>query len=116
MPDFGGGYAMNGQTARAMASRQDAAADTRASAEEAGYVELDGAQKDADCTLVSGGVSSDKGCCNLWNSVQGAQIFSCGTCTKIKGQNASPQQSDEASSGDSASRPIATQETQPVAR
>jgi hypothetical protein len=54
-------------------------------AEQAGYMELEGAQKDADCSIVEveGGVSSDKGCSNLFQPVEGATVFSCGTCVFV---------------------------------
>jgi hypothetical protein len=49
----------------------------------AGYMELDGATKDADCSKVEveGGVSSALGCCNEFQPQPGTQQFSCGTCT-----------------------------------
>lgn len=84
MPDLGGGYSMNPQLAKAAANQTAQAGDTRATPEEAGYMELDGAQKDADCSLVSGGVSSARGCCNLFDPVQAADGFRCGACTKVK--------------------------------
>lgn len=95
MPDFGGGYSMNPQTARANVSRQDAAGDQRQSGDQAGYMELDGATKDADCTIVNveGGVSKDNGCCNLFSPAEGAQSFTCGTCDKVKDAS-QPAQSD----------------------
>lgn len=98
MPDLGGGYQMNPQQAKLAARNagvdpdadQDQdnpadAADSRATAEEAGYMELGGAQKDSDCATVNvpGGVSSQGGCCNLWDRAPQAASFSCGTCTKI---------------------------------
>jgi len=48
----------------------------------AGYMELQGAQKDADCKVVEvqGGISSKLGCCNNFDPQDGAQVFSCGTC------------------------------------
>ncbi len=51
--------------------------------DQAGYMELDGAVKDADCSKVQvdGGVSSDLGCCNEYNPQEGSQEFRCGTCT-----------------------------------
>ena len=55
----------------------------RISEREAGYLELRGAQKDAQCEIVDvpGGVSKDLGCCNLFKvENQDTQIFSCGTC------------------------------------
>lgn len=48
------------------------------------YMELPAAQKDAECTVVEveGGVSMQKGCCNLWEGIAGESpaTFSCGTC------------------------------------
>jgi hypothetical protein len=58
-------------------------ADTRLSAEEAGYMELAGAKKDADChkVKVSGGVSLELGCCNKFQPESDkVSKFSCGTC------------------------------------
>lgn len=79
-------YGMNPQVAQQKASDASAAGDLRASAEEAGYLELEGAQKDADCQIVNvpGGISTEGGCCNLWDTVPKADAFKCGTCTKIK--------------------------------
>lgn len=53
----------------------------------AGYMELEGAQKDADCDLVQveGGVSSELGCCNEFDPQQGAKEFECGTCSHVIG-------------------------------
>lgn len=64
--------------------------DSRVSAEQAGYMELDDAQKDADCETVNvpGGVSSDRGCCNLFDPNQGVQAFNCGNCEHVKEQSA----------------------------
>lgn len=54
----------------------------RVSAETAGYMELDGAQKTGDCDLVDvpGGVSEERGCCNLFDPRPGASEFECGQC------------------------------------
>jgi hypothetical protein len=59
----------------------------RVSPQAAGYMELDGAQKDGDCDLVAapGGVSGEMGCCNLFEPQSGAQQFSCGTCEHFSG-------------------------------
>jgi len=56
-------------------------------AEQAGYMELEGAQKDADCQIVQvdGGVSSELGCCNEFQPQEGTQVFSCGTCSFVTG-------------------------------
>jgi hypothetical protein len=58
---------------------------TRVSAEQAGYMELEGAKKDSDCEVVEveGGVSSKLGCCNLFDPEDGVKLFSCGTCDKL---------------------------------
>ena len=55
------------------------------SAEQAGYMELDGAKKDRDCEVVrvSGGVSSQLGCCNLFDPEPGVKQFRCGTCEHV---------------------------------
>lgn len=52
----------------------------------AGYMELDGAQKDADCQIVDvqGGVSQQLGCCNEFQPQDGAQEFRCGTCMYVE--------------------------------
>jgi hypothetical protein len=54
----------------------------KVSAESVDYMELQGAQKDADCdhVAVKGGVSSQLGCCNDFSPERGAQDFCCGTC------------------------------------
>jgi len=70
-------------------------------AEQAGYMELEGAQKDADCQIVAvpGGVSSDLGCCNEFQPQEGTQVFSCGTCTFVTGgQQEQGQDSDKVTS------------------
>jgi rubrerythrin len=56
--------------------------DAKIDAAAAGYVELDGATKDADCSIVAiaGGVSKELGCCNLFKGVDGADEFKCGEC------------------------------------
>jgi hypothetical protein len=48
----------------------------------AGYMELEGAEKDGGCKIVaiSNGISKELGCCNLFHPVDGAKKFSCGTC------------------------------------
>ena len=62
---------------------------TRISEQEAGYLELPGAKKDADCNVVEveGGVSSERGCCNSfkWAS-QNVEYFRCGECKYLSGQ------------------------------
>jgi hypothetical protein len=54
----------------------------KVSAKSVDYMELKGAVKDADCehVEVSGGVSSDLGCCNDFDPDRGAKEFKCGTC------------------------------------
>lgn len=52
-------------------------------AEEAGYMELPGAVKDAGCEIVDvpGGVSKQLGCCNEFkHSPAAVKQFRCGTC------------------------------------
>lgn len=59
----------------------------RLSADAAGYMELAGAKKDADCekVQVSGGVSQMLGCCNKFEpDSASAKKFSCGTCEYVK--------------------------------
>jgi hypothetical protein len=59
----------------------------RVSAKDAGYMELPGAQKDADCKKVEvqGGVSRNLGCCNLFQLGENrTKRFSCGTCEYVK--------------------------------
>lgn len=59
----------------------------RISAEDADYMELPGAMKDADCSKVEvdGGVSSELGCCNYFELAKNAnKKFSCGTCTYLR--------------------------------
>jgi hypothetical protein len=61
----------------------------RITAQEAGYLELPGAVKDADCEVVEvdGGVSSERGCCNSfgWKSAD-VEYFRCGECKYLAGQ------------------------------
>jgi hypothetical protein len=86
MPEVNGQYAMNPQVAQA---KGDQAGDGRTDGESAGYVELPGAKKDADCTSVNvqGGISSAGGRCEQFQAAPDAQGFSCGSCTMIqKGQ------------------------------
>lgn len=56
--------------------------ETRISEQEAGYLELPGAVKDADCNVVEveGGVSSDRGCCNSFGIQPQSDSFKCGDC------------------------------------
>jgi broad specificity phosphatase PhoE len=63
---------------------------SRYTAREAGYLELEGAKKDNDCTIVEveGGVSSKRGCCNGFRPVPKADNFRCGECTFLAGEPA----------------------------
>ncbi|MGH9483082.1 MAG: hypothetical protein ACRD1L_13420 [Terriglobales bacterium] len=66
----------------------------------AGYMELAGAHKDGDCGLVQvrGGVSGERGCCNLFDPSAGAQAFECSTCEHFEGggQAAAPAAAEAA--------------------
>jgi hypothetical protein len=58
----------------------------RISAKSAGYMELAGAVKDADCEKVEvkGGVSSALGCCNKFEpQTDEVKKFSCGGCEYV---------------------------------
>lgn len=57
----------------------------KVNADAAGYMELEGAVKDASCELVDvpKGVSSERGCCNLFDPKKGVERFSCGTCEYV---------------------------------
>ena len=55
----------------------------RISQKQAGYMELDGARKDAECRIVNvpDGVSKQLGCCNLFDPESKAvKQFRCGNC------------------------------------
>lgn len=58
----------------------------RLTAAQAGYMELDGAEKDADCEIVyvEGGISKELGCCNFYQpqSMKTKQ-FKCGACQHV---------------------------------
>jgi len=57
--------------------------DARLTAAQAGYMELHGAVKDADCekVRVEGGISSELGCCDEFSpETKETKKFSCGTC------------------------------------
>jgi len=57
------------------------------SSHQAGYMELDGATKDADCERVDvhGGVSKQLGCCNLFEHEDSRpKQFRCGTCEYVR--------------------------------
>lgn len=59
----------------------------KVSEQQAGYMELPGAIKDASCEIVDvkGGVSSKLGCCNLFEHEKSAEkLFSCGTCEYVR--------------------------------
>ena len=68
---------------------------TRITAEQAGYLELPGAVKDADCEVVEvdGGVSSERGCCNsyAWRSGN-PKGFSCGQCKYLEDADEQPEE------------------------
>lgn len=68
---------------------------TRITAEQAGYLELPDAVKDADCEIVEveGGVSSERGCCNSygWRSAN-PKGFSCGECKYVEGASDQPEE------------------------
>lgn len=60
----------------------------KVSAESAGYMELQGAKKDASCRKVEGGVSRLLGCCNLFEPQKpSVEKFSCGTCEYVMIKN-----------------------------
>lgn len=61
----------------------------KVSSKTAGYMELEGAKKDAGCERVNvdGGVSSKLGCCNLFGPKKGVQEFRCGSCEYILKQH-----------------------------
>lgn len=66
----------------ALDATKDIKLSDRISSAKAEYMELEGAEKDADCKKVEveGGVSSELGCCDKFSPEDGAQKFSCGTC------------------------------------
>jgi len=49
-------------------------------------MELEGAVKDAECEIVEvkNGISSERGCCNLFDPEKGAAAFQCGTCEYVR--------------------------------
>ena len=58
----------------------------RLTAKAAGYMELEGARKTAECRLVSvpGGVSKQLGCCNKFEPESKAvKSFRCGNCEYV---------------------------------
>jgi hypothetical protein len=62
--------------------------DHRVSAHDAGYMELQGAVKTGDChkVKVQGGVSAEKGCCNLFQPFNSkVDEFECGQCEYFRG-------------------------------
>lgn len=63
-----------------------AAGARRITAGSAGYMELEGATKDAECEIVEvkNGVSSKRGCCNLYDPIKGADEFRCGECSYVR--------------------------------
>ena len=61
----------------------------------AGYMELDGAQKDGECQVIAvdGGISRDKGCCNnFWPPT--AKKFTCGTCIYVEDEGGQYEQEE----------------------
>ena len=63
----------------------------RTNAEDAGYMELEGARKDADCRKVEvkGGVSSERGCCNFFEpDSRKVRAFRCGLCEYVRERGA----------------------------
>jgi hypothetical protein len=54
----------------------------RISQDYAGYMELEGATKDAECAIVEvkNGISRELGCCSLFDPKKGVKKFTCGTC------------------------------------
>lgn len=61
--------------------------DNRIPESKAGYMELEGAMKDADChkVNVAGGVSKELGCCNYFEPEEkDTDKFSCGTCEYVR--------------------------------
>ncbi len=86
-----------------------AAGDGKEPADQAGYMELEGATKDNDCTKVQvdGGVSSELGCCNEFSPQPGAQEFECGTCTFLANPHSEKNEGEEAA-------PLAGGNSQPV--
>ena len=62
--------------------------DAKVPESQAGYMELSGAQKDAECKKVDvqGGISSNLGCCNLFEPQdETVQQFKCGNCEYREG-------------------------------
>lgn len=60
----------------------------KASKETAGYMELAGAKKDANCSEVEGNVSTRLGCCNYFEpKSEAAQEFRCGMCEYVHPSN-----------------------------
>ena len=56
----------------------------------AGYMELRGARKDANCRKVevAGGVSKQLGCCNYFQPKKDSvQQFDCGNCEYVKSRS-----------------------------
>lgn len=85
------------------------AAGAKETSDQAGYMELEGATKDNDCTKVQvdGGVSSELGCCNEFSPQPGAQEFECGTCTFLANPHSEKNEGEEAA-------PLAGGNSQPV--
>lgn len=75
----------SGVVKREKQTNSEVLATDKVTAVEAGYMELPGAVKDAGCNVVnvSGGVSSQKGCCNLYDPKPNPNAFCCGECTHL---------------------------------
>lgn len=60
----------------------EAEASNKLTAEYAGYMELEKANKDGSCSIVNvpGGISKERGCCNVYTPKAGATAFGCGMC------------------------------------
>jgi len=61
--------------------------DSKIPSAEAGYMELSGAKKDAQCVKVevAGGVSRELGCCNKFEPAnRSVDRFNCGHCEYVR--------------------------------
>lgn len=111
---------MPGQAAQAStaAPGQDGATGAKVPEAQAGYMELAGAEKDGDCQKVEvqGGVSLDKGCCNLFEP-QDEQVdqFKCGTCKYGSGGEGPDNERSEQGSGVPADHPLQQLRAKPKA-
>jgi hypothetical protein len=78
--------------------------------EQAGYMELAGAQKDGDCSKVTvdGGVSLDLGCCNYFEPQdESVDRFCCGECEYGSGAQNSGEQNAGGSTNQVSNPPTA---------